>query len=660
MMSGHGQSSSTSEFGGQSIVWTPGTRELERSRLLRFVREHGLPDYDALLTRAVADPSWYWDAVVKHLGLEWSQPYDQVLDLERGLAWPRWFVNGRYNYVHDALDKRATGPDQERTAIIWEGDGGDIRQLSYAELAAETNRLAAALRALGINKGDRVGIFLPMVPETAIATLACGKIGAIFIPIFSGYGADAAATRLRDCDARLLITADGFYRRGRSIPMKVTADEAAESAACVEHLLVYRHTGQDVPWTPGRDVWWHEAVAGMPDQFETEQTAGDDPYMIIYTSGTTGRPKGAVHTHAGFPIKAAHDLAFCFDLQRDDLLFWLTDLGWMMGPWAIEGGLLLGATLLLFEGTPDYPEPDRMWRIVERHRATVLGISPTAIRALMSRGDDWVRNCDLSSLRAFGSTGEPWNPGPWQWLFDVPGKGRCPILNYSGGTEISGGIVGCVTILPQKPCAFSSAVPGMAADVVDPTGQPVRGEVGELVVRQPWVGMTNGFWRDAERYEETYWSHLPDTWVHGDWALIDEDGFWYILGRSDDTIKVAGKRLGPAEVESAAVAHPAVQEAAAVGVPDELKGEKVAVFVILRPGFEPSDALRDEVRDTVAARLGRPLRPDIVRFVDDLPRTRNAKIMRRVIRAKFLGNADLGDLSALENPAAVDGIGQSR
>ncbi len=650
------------ESGGEmnQIVWRPTEEHLRRSRLMRFIREHEIDDYDALLARSVEDPNWYWDAVVKHLGLEWFQPYDSVLDLSGGLPWPKWFTGGSYNYVHDAVDKRVLGPDRDRTAIVWEGDGGEVRRLTYGDLAAETNRLASALVGFGVQKGDRVGIFMPMLPETAIATLAVSKIGAIFIPIFSGYGGDAAATRLRDCDAKVLITADGFYRRGRVIPMKETADEAVASASMVERVVVFRHAGREIPWTDGRDVWWHDAVSDQPDTFETVKTDASDPYMIIYTSGTTGRPKGAVHTHAGFPIKAAHDLAFCFDLQTDDVLFWITDLGWMMGPWAIEGGLMLGATLMLYEGTPDYPQPDRLWSLVERHGASVLGVSPTAIRALMGKGDEWVTKHDLSSLRVFGSTGEPWNPGPWNWLFSVPGGRRCPIINYSGGTEIGGGIVGCVTIKPQKPCAFTGAVPGMAVDVVDAECRPVRGEVGELIIRLPWVGMTNGFWRDPERYVDTYWSRWDNVWVHGDWSEIDEDGFWYILGRSDDTINTGGKRVGPAEVESAAVAHPAVREAAAIGVPDEVKGEKVVVFAILREGYSPDDALRQEILDTITRRLGRPLRPDGVHFVTDLPRTRNAKIMRRVIKAKFLGAEDLGDLSALENPAAVDEVGNPR
>jgi len=641
------------------IVWEPEPEHLERSRLRRFMATQGIESLPALHARAVEDPEWYWAAMVDHLGLTWHRPYDAVLDLSDGIPWARWFVGAGYNYVHDAVGKRAIGPERDRPALVWEGDGGETRTLTYGELAAETNRFANALRRLGIGCGDRVGIFLPMLPETAIATLACSQIGAVFVPIFSGYGPEAVATRLRDCDARLLITADGFPRRGRVVAMKATADAALAAAPSVERVVVVRRIGSEVAWKSGRDHWWDELVASQPIESPAEPTGADDPFMIIYTSGTTGRPKGAVHVHAGFPIKAAHDLAVCFDLQEDDRLLWLTDLGWMMGPWAIEGTLILGATLVLYEGTPDWPQPDRLWRLVERHRITVLGVSPTAVRALMSQGDHWVTARDRSSLRAFGSTGEPWNPAPWHWLFSVAGEGRCPIINYSGGTEISGGIVGCTTIEPIKPCAFTGPVPGMAADVVDEDGRPVRGQVGELVIKFPWVGMTRGFWRDPERYLATYWSRWPNVWVHGDWALIDEDGFWYILGRSDDTIKAAGKRVGPAEIESAAVAHPAVQEAAAIGVPDAVKGEAIVVFAVLRPGWEPGEDLAREVQATVARQLGRPLQPERVVFVSDLPRTRNAKIMRRVVRAAYLGQ-DPGDLSALENPAAVDAIASVR
>jgi acetyl-CoA synthetase len=643
----------------EPIAWQPAPEDIARSRLRRFMHRHGISDLDALIDRAAADPAWFWPAVIADLGLEFYRPWQQVLDLSRGLPWARWFVGAQYNYVHNALDKHAAGPQRDATALIWEGEDGTVRRYSFHELWQETNRAAHALRSLGVGRGDRVGIYLPMIPEAIIVSLACSKIGAIFTPIFSGFGAPAVASRLQDAGAVLLITADGYYRRGRLVEMKPVADAAAAQAGVVRKLVVC-HAGNAVPWEAKRDVWWDEAVSGQPGLYETERTDAEDPYMIIYTSGTTGRPKGALHVHAGFPLKAAQDLAHCFDLDQGDTLFWLTDMGWMMGPWAVAGGLSLGATLVAYDGAPDYPQPDRLWSLVERHRITVLGISPTAVRALMRVSDEWVERHDLSSLRLLGSTGEPWNPAPWRWYFEKIGRGRCPIINYSGGTEISGGILGCTVLRPLKPCAFNLPVPGMHVDVVDEEGKSVRGRVGELVLRGPWPGMTRGFWNDPQRYLETYWSRFPNVWVHGDWALVDRDGFWYILGRSDDTIKVAGKRIGPAEVESAVVAHPAVSEAAAIGAPHPVKGEAIVVFAILKPGWLPGEVLREEIKQCVAERLGKPLAPDEVKFVRDLPRTRNAKILRRVIRGAYLGAGDLGDLSALENPAAVEEIRRAR
>jgi acetyl-CoA synthetase len=651
---------------GEPIAWTPTPEYLERSRLLRFMRRQGISTYDELVVRAAASPAWFWDAVVKDLDLRWYAPYDSVLDLSAGIEWPRWFGGGKFNYVANALDKHVgalgqgeqpSRPDQ--LAIIWEGEEGAVRRLSYAELTHLTNQCANALVAMGMRKGDRVGIFMPMIPETVAAVLACGKIGAIYIPIFSGYGAEAVATRLRDAGARMLVTADGFFRRGKLVTMYETAIEATEQSPAVEHVLIARRAGRDLALRDGKDVWWGDAVERQSGICDTLQTDAEDPYMIIYTSGTTGRPKGAVHTHDGFPIKGVQDLAHCFDVQADDRLLWVTDIGWMMGPWAISGTLMLGGTLVIYDGTPDYPQPDRLWDLAERHRVTVLGVSPTAIRSLMTQGDDLVRRHDLSSLRIIGSTGEPWNLDPWKWCFNVVGSGRCPIINYSGGTEISGGIVGCTTITPIKPCSFSGPIPGMAADVVDEAGNPVRGAVGELVIRGPWPGMTRGFWNDRQRYLDSYWSRFPGVWLHGDFAAIDQDGFWYILGRSDDTIKVAGKRLGPAEAESAAVGHPAVVEAVAIGVPHPIKGETLVILAVLAPGTQPTAALADEIRAAVTEMLGPALRPDRVLFVSQLARTRNGKILRRLMRQSYLG-MPLGDLTSLENPVALEEIAALR
>lgn len=642
----------------EEIAWRPSPDYLNRSRLKAFIEKCGASDFSDLLNRAAQDTAWFWDAAVRDLDLEFYTPYSQVLDTSRGWEWTTWFTGANYNYVHDALDKHATGPDADRAAIIFEGEEGAVRQLSYAQLHAEVCRFANGLRSLGVNQGDRVGLYMPFTPDVAIAMLACGKIGAIFIPIFSGYAAPAVASRLNDCGAKILVTADGFSRRGKAVAMKEAADQAADASPSVEKVVVARRLGRDVPWNEQRDIWWDDVLAGQSVRCDTMQTPAETLYMIIYTSGTTGKPKGAQHVHCGFPIKGAQDMAHCFDVQPGDIMFWYTDIGWMMGPWAISGTLMLGATLFMYDGTPDYPNPDRIWQLIDWHRITHLGISPTAIRALMATGDQWVDRHDLSSLKFLGSTGEPWNPDPWRWYFEKIGGGRCPVINYSGGTEISGGILCCNPLLPIKPASFNAPVPGMAADVVDDEGNPVRGAVGELALRAPWPGMTRGFWGDPERYVDTYFSRVPGLWVHGDWALIDEDGYWYILGRSDDTIKVAGKRVGPAEVESAAVSHPAVSEAAAIGVPDEIKGEEVVVFVILRPQFQPGDELRAEILSVIAGQLGKSLAPKRILFVRELPKTRNAKIMRRVIKAKFLGN-DPGDISSLENPSAVDGIGNA-
>lgn len=642
------------------VAWRPGPEHLERSRLRRFLRAQGLPDYEALLRWSVEEPTAFWDAVVRDLDIRFYEPYQQVMDTSRGIEWPAWFRGGRYNYVHNALDKWAAAPETAaKPAVVWEGDDGAVRRLSYGELEREVNRTAGALRDLGLRKGDRVGIFMPMLPETVVATLAVNKLGAVYVPIFSGYGADAVAQRLQDSGARFLFTVDGSLRRGRVVPMKETADAAVALAPSVEHVICYPRLARDCPWRESRDVPWPQPGPGPEPEVPTERLDPEDACLIIYTSGTTGRPKGAVHPHCGFPLKATQDMAHCFDVQQDDTLFWYSDLGWMMGPWAIMGSLTLGATCVLFEGTPDHPHPGRVWELVERHGVTVLGIAPTAIRALMAHGDEWPAKYDLSSLRILGASGEPWNPGPWQWFLERVGGGRCPIINYSGGTEISGGILGCVTLRPLKPCCFNTVVPGMAADVYDEAGRPVRNQVGELVLTNAWPGMTRGFWQDEQRYLETYWSRWPGVWVHGDWALVDDEDYWYILGRSDDTIKVAGKRVGPAEVESAACGHPAVREAAAIGVPDELKGDAVVVFAVLKAGQEETEALRAGVRDQVTACLGKALRPERVLFADELPKTRNAKVLRRLVRAAYLGK-ETGDLSSLENPGALEAIRAAR
>lgn len=639
----------------RGVAWRPDAETLRRSLLQRLIERSGCGDYHGLLARIEADPEWYWSEALDDLGLVWQQQPERLWDLSRGIAWPTWFPGGSFNVADNALDRWVDAGQGGKVAVIAEADGGAVTKRTYRELLEETNRAAAGLLASGIKPGDRVGILMPMIAETVVAMLACGRIGAVTVPLFSGFGEDAIVSRLRDSGAMTLITVDAFYRRGKRIPLKLTADAALAELPGVVRCLVVRHTDGMCEMAEGRDVWWDEMATGETPVPAFPDTAADALAMIMYTSGTTGRPKGACHIQAGFPIKAAHDLAYCFDVQEDDVLFWLTDLGWMMGPWLILGGLLRGATIVLLEGTPDYPGPGRMWEMVERHRITVLGVAPTAIRALIPAGEAPVLATDRSSLRVLGSTGETWNPDPWWWFFDVVGERRCPIINYSGGTETSGGIISGVPILPQRACAFSGPVPGMVADIVDERGRALERGVGELVVKAPWVGMTTGFWSDPERYKATYWERFPGMWMHGDWAEIDSDGFWYIRGRSDDTMNIAGKRIGPSEIESAVVGAGSAREAAAIAIPHPVKGSAVAVFAVLRPGVANGDETISAIRNEVSVRLGKSFRPEVIVCVDALPRTRNAKIIRRVIRAAWLGE-NAGDVSALENPEAVDAI----
>lgn len=645
------------DFGGE-IVWRPTQTHIEQSNLYQFMQQHGIGSYDDLMARSTADVAWFTEAILHFLDIQFQRPYRQVVDLTQGIQWPVWCVDAQLNIVYNCVDKWADNPaTQDRIALIWEGEEGAVRQLSYAQLQAEVNQCANALRQLGLGHGNAVGLYMPMTPEICIALLAIAKIGGIILPLFSGYGVGAIVSRLADAEAKALFTADGFFRRGTAVSLKNVVDEALPQLPHLQHLIVHQRAGNPVQMVDGRDHWWHQLIPSQPTDCVAAATAAEDPLMLIYTSGTTGKPKGAVHTHCGFPVKAAQDMAFGTDVHPGDIIYWMSDMGWMMGPWLVFGATLLGATFFLYDGAPDYPAPDRLWQMAARHRLTQLGISPTLIRALMPHGDALVTAHDLTAVKCFASTGEPWNPAPWLWLFDVVGQGQRPIINYSGGTEIAGGILMGNPILPLKPAAFAAACPGMAADVVDEDGRSLRHAVGELVIRAPWIGMTRGFWRDRQRYLDSYWSRFADVWVHGDWAAIDEDGMWYILGRSDDTIKVAGKRLGPAEVESVLVRQTAVAEAAAIGVPDPVKGSAVVCFCVLVPGIEPSEQLQTELRAALVAEMGKALAPKAIWFVADIPKTRNAKVMRRIIRTAYLGE-DPGDTSSLVNPEAVAAIQQ--
>lgn len=640
------------------FIWEPSPDYIENANVTRLMRRHGIDDFHELVRRSQDDIEWFWAAAIEDLGIDFFVPYEEILDDSRGNAFPRWFVGGRINLTHNTVDRHAATDRAEKPALIWEGEDEAVRSLTYRDLASEVNRVANGLTALGIGTGDAVGIYMPMVPEAVVAAYACAKIGAIYLPIFSGFGAPAIATRLDDSKAKVLITADGYYRRGQRIDMKSTADEAVAGSPSVEKVVVFERFDDSKPSTSPRDVTWSDAFATQNEERPCERLDPESPFMIAYTSGTTGQPKGSVHVHGGFLVKIAQEVAYQLDVRSDDVLYWVTDMGWIMGPLEMVGGHAAGAAVFMYEGAPNHPGPDRLWAMIERHRVTVLGISPTLVRALMPAGEEPVKEHDLSSLRILGSTGEPWNPEPYKWFSDVVGGGRCPIMNLSGGTEVGACFLGQSPVIPTKVCSLGTSSLGMAMDVFGPDGKPIRGEVGELVCTKPWPAMTRGFWGNEQRYLDTYWSRWPDVWVHGDWASIDDDGYWFLHGRSDDTLNIAGKRIGPAEFESAAVEHDAVTECAAVGIPDDVKGTAVWCFCILHPGYDPTTELAGQIKSAIASELGKAFTPAEVRFVEELPKTRSAKILRRAIRAKVLGE-DPGDMSSLENPSALEAIEKS-
>lgn len=620
------------------IVWRPpldGSTNVER-----FMELHGIDGFDALLRKSVDDIDWFWDAVVSFLDLQFARPYNDVVDTSAGLPWATWFVGGATNVALSCVDRWRDDPiASRRPAVVWEGEDGEQAEWTYGELATQVDAAALRLQDHGVERGAVVGVFMPMLPETVAVFFALAKLGAVVLPLFSGFGSDAIAVRLNDAGASFVITAATARRRGRSLDMAEVARDAVRMASAVGEVMVITERGQGFGPQPVSTV-------------ETVALPSETPLLIAYTSGTTGRPKGSVHVHGGFLAKISAEAAFQLDSRPGDRLFWLADFGWIMGAWQFVGVLATGGTMVLYDGVPDWPDAGRMWDIASRHGVTILGTSPTLVRSLMRHGDSWPLGSDLSQLRILGSTGEPWNDEPWRWYFDLVGGGRCPVINMSGGTEVGACFLSPHPVQALAPMSLGGPALGMAVDVYDDEGRPKRDGVGELVCTRPWPGMTRGLWGAPERYLEAYWSRWPDVWVHGDWASV-EAGQWYLHGRSDDTITIAGKRIGPAEVESVAVSHASVAEAAAFGMPDALKGEALWIAVVPTSEAAIDDALVDELTHLVASRLGSSFRPQRVLVVEDLPRTRSAKVVRRVLRTTALGE-DHGDTSSLENPEILD------
>jgi len=618
-------------------VWRPSEEFLEGANVTRLMRRLGVDRYGDLHRISIEEPERFWPAVIEDLGLEFSQRWEQVVDASAGVEWAKWFVGARLNVASSCVHRWRERPGE---AAVGLGEDGTRRSLSWGELSRQVTQVAEALLTLGVEMGDRVAIFMPMCPEVAVASHACAHIGAVQVPIFSGFAAPAIRARLEDSDAKAVICADWSLRRGKRVEMLGVLTEANSGGA------------KTLVWS--REDGWPDDVTAQPGELRPREVDAEHPYLLAYTSGTTGRPKGALHVHGGFLVSIARETAYQSDIHAGDRVHFATDMGWIMGPWTVVGCGAVGATVVYAEGAPDFPA-DRLWQLIESERVTMLGISPTLTRALRPHGDPVA---DLSSLRAITTTGEPWNRDPYLWLFERVGGGRAPIVNISGGTEVGACFLSTCVAEPIKPVALGFPALGQDMDVVDPEGRSVRGEVGELVCRRPWPGMTRGIWGDDERYLDAYWRRFPGVWTHGDWASVDEDGYWFLHGRSDDTLNIAGKRIGPAELESAAVSHPAVTEAAAIGVPHDVKGEVAWIFCVARPDVDTDGELAHEIAAAVADELGRAFKPDRVVFVSALPKTRSAKIVRRAVRARALGT-DPGDLSSLENPESLDEIARA-
>jgi acetyl-CoA synthetase len=634
-------------------VWLPTDEQVESANVTRLMRAVGAGSFAELRRWSVEEPAQFWDAVVGDLGIPFTHPYSRVLDDSRGPEWTTWFDDGAVNITAACVARWARDPHAaKRIAVVEEREDGVIRRVTFAELDDQTAALAAALVADGVRPGQAVGVYMPMVTEAVVAAYAIARIGAIFVPMFSGFAAPAVASRLRDSGAEILLTAEGTVRRGTRRPMLEVARVAVREASRVSRVVVLESFGAEARLDGERERWWRPYIEQAAASDATAETSAEDPWMIAYTSGTTGKPKGAVHVHGGFLVKISAEAAYQTDVGPGDVLFWHTDMGWIMGAWAMIGAHANGATMVIFDGSPDVPDTGRLWQIAQDHDVTTIGLSPTLIRSMRTQDPDAPSRYDLRSLRILGTAGEPIDPESDEWYRGAR-AGHTPVINLSGGTEVGACFLSCHPVEPIASCSLGGPALGMDVDVFDAAGAPVRGAVGELVCKQPWPGMTRGLWGDRELFLDEYWSTYPGIWRHGDWAKVEADGQWFLRGRSDDTINVAGKRVGPAEVEDALVAHSGVQEAAAVGIPDAEKGEALWCFVVPSGSSDPD--LSTELGDLVAAQLGRPFKPSRVVAVDALPKTTSGKTLRRAIRAVVTGQ-DPGDLSTAENPQALDSI----
>lgn len=635
----------------ESRVFPPPQQFAEQAHIKSF------EEYEKIYAEAEADPEAFWAKQAEEL--HWFKKWDTVLEWNEPFA--KWFVGGKLNVAYNCLDRHLDTWRRNKAAIIWEGEPGEIKTITYLQLHQEVSRFANVLKKLGVQTGDRVALYMPLVPALAVAMLACARLGATHTVIFGGFSADAIRDRVNDGQAKVIVTADGGYRRGREIKLKAIVDDAVVKCPSVQHVVVYKRTGSKISMEPGRDHWWHELTKTVRTDCPAEELDSEHPLYILYTSGTTGKPKGILHTTGGYLTQTAYTTKMVFDLKEDDIYWCTADIGWVTGhSYVVYGPLANGATVFMYEGAPNHPEPDRFWDIIERHKINILYTAPTAIRAFIRWGEQHPLKHDLSSLRLLGTVGEPINPEAWVWYYKVIGKQKCPIVDTWWQTETGAIMIAPLPgATPALPGTATRPLPGILIDVVNKSGEPVGvNEGGYLVIKHPWPAMLRTIWRDDKRYKLTYWSEIPNCYFAGDGARRDEAGYYWIMGRVDDVINVSGHRLGTAEVESALVSHEAVAEAAVVGRPDDLKGQAISAFVTLEGGRKGNDALKDELRAHVSKEIGALAKPDDIRFTDALPKTRSGKIMRRLLRELASSGTVAGDVTTLEDFTVLETLRQ--
>jgi len=630
----------------------PTKKQIQESNIFQFMQKHNISSLEELSQKAKDDLEWFWQSVDKDIGIIWDVPYTKTLDVSKGIAWSKWFVNGKTNIYKSSVEKFAK-QNPQKIAYHFVSEDGQTSKISYSELNSKVSKLANGLKSLGVKKGDVIAIYLPMIEEAILAILAASKIGAIQTVIFSGYSSESLHVRLQDCKAKILFISDGFYRKGKPVSQKQTLEIAIKDTV-IEKTIVVSYKGIDNYEESEKIIFYDKLVSSQNILCNTEILDSEDPLFILYTSGTTGKPKGVIHTHGGFSVFAGHQVAYLIDMNKNDILFWPADIGWITGlVWNVYGLLIMGASAVIYDGALDFPTTDRIWKMLSDYQATIFGISPTAVRMFKKNNVEPLKSHLLDKIKNIPTTGEPLDNDSWWWLFEKVGNKKIPIMNLSGGTEIGGAMLSVFPGMKLKPSTVGIPVPGMNLDVFDDNGNSIQKQNGFLVIKSPWPAMTRGLLNDNERYIETYWSRFENVWFHGDYVYVDEDNLWYMRGRTDDVINISGHRMSTAEIEHTVISHKKISDAASIAIPDDITGEAIVVFFVTDDKLEIG--LESEISNYVSEKIGKFARPKLVFQLSDLPKTRTGKIMRRLLKSKLLGK-DLGDLSSLENPNVLDEI----